>query len=52
VLCTGLFRKHGIKRVGVAGYPEGHPAISAKALDNALLAKKELARENGSSCAS
>jgi methylenetetrahydrofolate reductase (NADPH) len=47
VLCTGLLRKHGIRRVGVAGYPEAHPAIPAKALQDALLAKKELARENG-----
>jgi len=47
VLCTGLLQKHGIRRVGVAGYPEGHPAISARALQDALLAKKQLARENG-----
>jgi methylenetetrahydrofolate reductase (NADPH) len=47
VLCTGVLQKHGIKRVGVAGYPEGHPTISQRALQDALLAKRELARENG-----
>jgi methylenetetrahydrofolate reductase (NADPH) len=47
VLCTGLLRKHGIRRVSVAGYPEPHPAIPAKAIQDALLAKRQLARENG-----
>lgn len=47
VLCTGLLQKHGIRRVGVAGYPEGHPSIPEKVLHDALRAKKELARESG-----
>jgi methylenetetrahydrofolate reductase (NADPH) len=47
VLCTGLLQKHGIRRVSVAGYPERHPGIPAKAIQHALLAKRELARENG-----
>jgi methylenetetrahydrofolate reductase (NADPH) len=47
VLCTGALQKHGIKRVGIAGYPEGHPTISPRALHDALLAKKQLARESG-----
>jgi len=47
VLCTGSLQKHGIRRVSVGGYPEGHPAIAAKALHDALLAKRELGRQNG-----
>lgn len=43
LLETGLFQQYGIKRVGVAGYPEGHPRIAAHALDLALAAKKSLA---------
>jgi len=47
LLETGLFQHHGIKRVGVAGYPEGHPRIAALALDTAFAAKKHLARRIG-----
>jgi methylenetetrahydrofolate reductase (NADPH) len=45
LLRTGLFEKHGFRGVAVAGYPEGHPRISTRALDAALLAKVALARE-------
>lgn len=41
---SGAFEKHGITRIGIAGYPEGHPKISARALDNALRLK--IARAN------
>src|SRR5258706_13673001 len=47
LLETGLFQRHGIVHVGVAGYPEGHPRIAASALDAALVAKKGLARSGG-----
>jgi len=47
LLETGLFQRHGIVHVGVAGYPEGHPRIAASALDSALAAKKTLARQAG-----
>src|SRR5271169_4052852 len=36
---SGVFEKHGITRIGIAGYPEGHPKISARALDSALRLK-------------
>ena len=36
---SGAFEKHGFKRIGIAGYPEGHPKISTRALDNALRLK-------------
>ncbi|MGB5081324.1 MAG: methylenetetrahydrofolate reductase [Burkholderiales bacterium] len=47
LLETGLFQRHGVTRIGVAGYPEGHPRIAASALDAALTAKKNLARRSG-----
>jgi len=47
VLETGLFQKHGIRRIDVAGHPEGHPRIAASALDEALAAKKHFARRAG-----
>ena len=47
LLETGLFQRHGIAHVGVAGYPEGHPKIAETALEAALTAKKVLARGAG-----
>jgi methylenetetrahydrofolate reductase (NADPH) len=47
ILATGLFERHGIRRIGVAGYPEGHPRIGRRTLDDALAAKLGLARQNG-----
>lgn len=47
LLETGLFQKHGIRRIGVAGHPEGHPRVAASSLDAALAAKKLLARRVG-----
>src|SRR5216110_431750 len=45
LLETGLFQRHGVVRIGVAGYPEDHPKITESALESALTAKKVLARE-------
>jgi methylenetetrahydrofolate reductase (NADPH) len=36
---TGLLAEFGIKRVGISGYPDGHPDISDELLWNALLQK-------------
>lgn len=47
LLDTGLFQRHGITRIGIAGYPEGHPKIGNAALDEALRAKLALARRAG-----
>jgi methylenetetrahydrofolate reductase (NADPH) len=47
LLETGLFQRHGIVRIGVAGYPEGHPKIAPSALEAALAAKKGFARRTG-----
>src|SRR5712675_883308 len=47
LLETGLFQRHGFVRIGVAGYPEGHPKIAATALEMELAAKKSLAHRAG-----
>ncbi len=47
LLETGLFQRHGVKRVAVAAYPEGHPRIATSVLESALAAKKGLARRSG-----
>ncbi|MGI9462927.1 MAG: methylenetetrahydrofolate reductase [Aestuariivirgaceae bacterium] len=36
LLETGLFDKHGIKQIGVAGHPEGSPDMSDEAIRQAL----------------
>src|SRR5690242_9361776 len=47
LLETGLFQRYGIARIGVAGYPEGHPRIAGPVLEAALMAKKTFARGAG-----
>jgi methylenetetrahydrofolate reductase (NADPH) len=44
---TGLFARRGMRRVGVAGYPEGHPKIGNAALVAALAAKLRMLRADG-----
>jgi methylenetetrahydrofolate reductase (NADPH) len=36
---SGILRRRGIRSVGIAGYPEGHPKISDEELKKALAAK-------------
>jgi methylenetetrahydrofolate reductase (NADPH) len=47
LLATGVLERSGIRRVALAGYPEGHPAIDAGTLQAALRAKVSLARRAG-----
>jgi len=47
VLESGLLEKHGIKRVGVAGHPEGHKQVSDPILNAALRQKNEYAKKTG-----
>jgi methylenetetrahydrofolate reductase (NADPH) len=47
LLGTGVVERQGIRHVSFAGYPEGHPAIDASALDGALQAKVTLAERSG-----
>ena len=39
LLRTGLFETHGVKAIGIAGHPEGHPVMDEEARWTALLAK-------------
>lgn len=45
ILEEGILADCGIREFGVAGYPEGHPRISAQALKEAFARKHRLARE-------
>jgi methylenetetrahydrofolate reductase (NADPH) len=47
LLASGLVGHHGLREVAFAGYPEGHPRIAARTLDEALRAKVALARRQG-----
>ena len=47
LLESGLLQKHGIRRIGIAGYPEGHPRIAAATLAAAMKRKIEIGRASG-----
>jgi methylenetetrahydrofolate reductase (NADPH) len=47
VLRTNLFQKYGIKKLGVAGHPEGSPDIKPAEVTKALLEKNAYAKEHG-----
>ena len=47
ILATGALTDCGIKRVGVAGHPEGHPAVGADTLWSALQTKQTYAERSG-----
>lgn len=47
VLETGLIEAAGIRRVGLAAHPEGHPSVNDAVLLPALKAKADYGRENG-----
>jgi methylenetetrahydrofolate reductase (NADPH) len=45
VLESGLLADSGIREIGVAGYPEGHPRINSSLLEEAFRKKRRLAQE-------
>jgi methylenetetrahydrofolate reductase (NADPH) len=47
VLKTGLFQKHGISKIGIAGHPEGSPDINDVDLIPTLIEKNEFALSEG-----
>ena len=47
ILESGLLQKHGVRRVGVAGHPEGSPDITDEDIAAALDAKNAIARRDG-----
>jgi methylenetetrahydrofolate reductase (NADPH) len=44
---SGVLRRRGIRSIGVAGYPEGHPRIPTDELDRALTEKIAAAEATG-----
>ena len=49
LLDTGLFDKHGIRTIGLAGHPEGSPDISDEGIRAALRWKNEFAQRTSAS---
>jgi methylenetetrahydrofolate reductase (NADPH) len=47
VLESGLPQSRGIRDVGIAGYPDGHPRVAGSEIDRALAAKIEAATATG-----
>lgn len=47
VLQTKILATHGIRRVGVTVYPDGHPFIATHALESALHRKSDIASRDG-----
>jgi methylenetetrahydrofolate reductase (NADPH) len=47
LLRDGLLARRGVREVGIAGYPEGHPRIPRAALERAMAEKLRLASEQG-----
>jgi methylenetetrahydrofolate reductase (NADPH) len=47
VMQSGLLQKHGIKRAGISGFPEGHPAIAEPVLGESMVAKMNYGRSIG-----
>jgi methylenetetrahydrofolate reductase (NADPH) len=47
ILQLDLFQKYGIKKLGVAGHPEGSPDIPPAEVTRAMLAKNAYAKANG-----
>jgi len=47
VIDGGLLQRRGIREIGIAGYPEGHPRIPQQELDGALMDKIAAAEATG-----
>jgi methylenetetrahydrofolate reductase (NADPH) len=47
VLRTGMLGAHGLRRVSLAGHPEGHPKVAPAEIRRAEIEKSQLAREAG-----
>jgi methylenetetrahydrofolate reductase (NADPH) len=47
ILETGLFTRHGFRKVGFATYPEPHPRIPQPVLERELVSKLKLSAEQG-----
>jgi len=43
----GFFERHGIRKIGVAGHPEGHKDVNEAALKDAVVRKNAYAKKTG-----
>ena len=50
IIQSGCLARHGIRRVGIAGYPEGHPTIAHDKLWQALKSKQAALAAQDHSC--
>jgi methylenetetrahydrofolate reductase (NADH) len=39
IIASGLLQRHGIREIGISGYPDGHPRLKRETLDLALRQK-------------
>lgn len=46
-IATGLLQRHGVRRIGLAGYPEGNPRLPVGNADEVLAQKLSLAVQSG-----
>ena len=44
---SGILRRCGVERVGIAGYPDGHPSMSDEELESTLVTKVAAAQSAG-----
>jgi methylenetetrahydrofolate reductase (NADPH) len=47
VIESGILQSYGVRKVGVAGYPEGHPGITNEVLAESLIRKEKALRAGG-----
>ena len=47
IINSGVLARHGVRRVGVTGYPEGHPGIPDDRLWQAMLTKRDALKQLG-----
>ena len=47
ILDSGRLVEHGMARIGITGYPEGHPLLDSGLMDAALARKREYAAKTG-----
>jgi len=47
ILERGFIEKHGIRKIGVAGHPEGHKQVADEALRDAVVRKNAYAQKTG-----
>ena len=47
LLRDGIFTRYGVREVGIAGHPEGHPRVTTAVLEDSLRAKLDVITKQG-----